>query len=178
MENDALKSAWQGATTPRKSDTELKSILQKNHPVLKGIRRQLVIETTAFAVFLSVYYDFFDGDRKPLYANVLLVSAILFVIVHNIAGYILTQRGVKGENIRQSLEDRLAGMKTYATVSVATRLLTAACLWGFFMSVITFDTTRYGLLAVLVVIAVIQIAVLSQIWLGRIKRMQEVIDGF
>ncbi len=178
MENDALKSAWQGSKTPRKSDTELKSILQENHPILKRIRRQLVIEAAAFAVFLSVYYDFFDGDRKPLYANVLLVSAILFVIVHNIAGYVFTRRGVKGENIRQSLEDRLSGMKTYAAVSVATRLLTAACLWGFFTSVITFDATRYGLLAVLVATAVIQIVILSRIWLGRIKRMQEVIDGF
>jgi len=46
------------------------------------------------------------------------------------------------------------------------------------MSVITLDATRYGLLAVLVVIAVIQVTVLSRIWLGRIKRMQEAIEGF
>ncbi len=179
MENDALKSAWQDLPTPQKSNPELKSILHESaHPVLKGIRRQLLIELVGFTAFLLVYYDFFDGDRKPLYANMLLVSAMLLVMAHNIAGYLLTRRGIKGNTIRQSLEDRLGDMKTYAIVSVALRVLAAACLWFFFMSVVTFDAHRYWLLAVVVVLVLVQITALSRIWLGRLKRMREVIADF
>ncbi|WP_257669801.1 hypothetical protein [Parapedobacter tibetensis] len=179
MENDALKSAWQGMDTPQKSNTELKSIMQESaHPVLKGIRMQLMIEIVGFTVFLLVYYDFFDGDRKPFYANVLLVSAMLFVIVHNIIGYVLTKRGVKGNNIKQSLEDRFSKMKTYAMVSIATRMLAAVCLWFFFLSVIKFNADRYWMLAVVVLVVVVQITVLSKIWVRRIKRMKEAIGSF
>lgn len=179
MENDALKSAWQAIPTPRKSDAELKSALREGvHPVLKGIRRQLVIEAVAFAVFLSVYYDFFDGDRKPLYANIMLVGAMLFVIAHNIAGYLFARQRVGADSIRQSLEGRLARMKAYAAASIAARVLAGACLCLFFTSVIEFDASRYGLLAVVITVFAVQVAALSGLWRRRIRRMQEVIEGF
>ncbi|MGK6353454.1 hypothetical protein [Parapedobacter sp. DT-150] len=179
MENDALKSAWRGVDTPPKSSTELKSIMQeRTHPVLKGIRRQLTIEIVGFTGFLLVYYDFFDGDRKPAYANVLLVSAMLFVIIHNSMGYMLTKRGIEGNNIKQSLEDRFSKMKTYAMVSVVTRMAAAACLWFFFVSVMKFDTGRYWMLVVVVLLVGVQIGILSRIWMGRIRRMKEAMDDF
>ena len=91
MEQDALKSAWQSMDANRKTNTELSTMMRESsHPVLKQIRKQLILETIAFTALLFVYYDFFDGDRKPFYANMLLVMAMLFVIAHNIMGYILT----------------------------------------------------------------------------------------
>ncbi|WP_261387669.1 hypothetical protein [Chitinophaga pinensis] len=33
----------------------------------RKMRRQLLMETIAFILFLIVYYDFFDGDKKPVY---------------------------------------------------------------------------------------------------------------
>ena len=123
------------------------------------------------------YIYFFDGDRKPLYANVLLIGAMLFVIIHNIIGYMLTRRGIKGNNIKQSLEDRLSKMKTYATVSIATRMAAAICLWLFFISVIKFDVDRYWMLAAVILAVVAQLTVLSRIWKGRIKRMKGAIDS-
>ncbi len=179
MENDALKSAWQHVRTPRKSSTDLKSAMEEsNHPVLKGIRRQLVFETVGFSLFLLVYYDFFDGDRKPLYANLLLVGIMLLAIGHNIAGYLLTRRGMKDSNIRHSLEERLSSIKTYAVVSIVTRVLTMTCVCIFFTSVVTPDTRRYQLLALAAVIFTMQIALLSRIWWRRIKRLREVIADF
>jgi len=179
MEQDALKSAWQGIVNVPKSNTEVKSMMRESaHPVLKRIRKQLIIESAVFTVFLFVYYDFFDGDRKPLYANVLLVTAILFILLHNIMGYMLTRRRVKGNTIKQSLEDHLYKMKVHAVVSVVSRVLVAACFLLFFTSVITFNAGKYWILAVAILVFTIQIALLSRIWMKRIKQMKRTTDSF
>ena len=57
------------------------------------MRRQLLIEIVSFAIFLSIYYDFFDGSQKPFWANVILVATILLVIGHNLIGYFLAKGG-------------------------------------------------------------------------------------
>jgi len=179
MENDELKSAWQHIRTPRKSSTDLKSAMEEgNHPVLKDIRRQLLFETVGFTLFLLVYYDFFDGDRKPLYANLLLAGAMLLVIGHNIAGYRLVRRGVNDGSIRHSLEERLSHIKTFAFVSIAARVLIMTCMCIFFISVIAPDTQLYRLLAMVAAIFAIQITLLSRIWRRRIRRLKEVIADF
>jgi hypothetical protein len=179
MEQDALKSAWQGMDANRKSNTELSSMMRESgHPVLKRIRKQLILETLSFTALLFVYYDFFDGDRKPFYANVLLVSALLFVLLHNIVGYVLTKRPVTGNSIKQSLHHQLLKLKTYAAVSVASRVLTAACLLLFFTSVINFTANKYWMLAAMILLFVIQIALLSGIWRKRIRQMRVTINSF
>ena len=177
MEYDALKSAWQSMNTSQKTSSELSSMMrERTHPVLKRIRKQLIMETISFTLFLFVYYDFFDGDRKPVYANVLLVSAMLFAIIHNIAGYMLTKRAVKGNTIKQYLQNQLLKMKTYAMVSVVTRVFIATCLLFFFISVITFNSGKYWILAGLVSAIVMQIALMSAIWVKRIRQMKTTID--
>ena len=179
MEQDAFKSAWQGMDANRKSNMELSSMMREStHPVLKRIRKQLILETLSFTALLFVYYDFFDGDRKPFYANMLLVGAILFVLLHNIVGYVLTKRPVNGNSIKQSLDNQLLKIKTYAAVSVASRVLTAGCLLLFFTSVITFTANKYWILAALILVFVIQIALLSGIWTKRIRQMKETINSF
>ena len=179
MEQDALKSAWQNMSAGQKTNSELNSMMrERTHPVLKRIRKQLIIESAAFSVFLFVYYDFFDGDRKPLYVNMLLVTAILFILLHNIMGYMLTRSRVKGNTIKQSLEDHLYKMNLYAVVSVVSRVLVAACLLLFFTSVITFNAGKYWILAVVILVLAIQMALLSRIWMKRIKQMKRNTDSF
>jgi len=179
MEEDALKSAWQGMDANRKTNKELSSMMQESaHPVLKSIRKQLILETVAFTAFLFVYYNAFDGDRKPFYANMLLVMAMLFTILHNIMGYILTKRPVKGNTIKQSLNNQLLKIKTFAGVSVAGRVMTATCLLLFFTSVITFNAGKYWMLVAIILIFVIQIIVLSGIWMKRVRQMKSTINTF
>jgi uncharacterized membrane protein len=176
MEQDALRSAWQGMSGQPRSNTELKAMLQENkHPVLKQVRKQLVIEIAAFAAFLLVYYDLFDGHRKPLYANVLLVAAMLLAIIHSGIVYMLTKRRMKGDNIKQSLEGHLINVKAHAAVSVFSRALVAACLLLFFTTVITFTADKYWLLGGLGVLFIVQMVILSRIWTGRIRRMKELL---
>jgi hypothetical protein len=178
MEQDALISSWRGANDTPKNNLELKRMIsEKSHPVLKRIRRQLLIEIIAFTVFLFVYYDFFDGNRKAVYVNVLLVSAILLVIVHNIIGYLMTKQQVKGDNIMQSLHHHLSKMKMYAVISVACRILMTCCLLFFFTSAIIFNANKYWILMSVIVIIIVQMALLSGIWFRRIRQIKGIING-
>jgi hypothetical protein len=179
MEQDALKSAWQGVDANRKTSKELSSMMQESaHPLLKRIRKQLILETIVFTAFLFVYYNAFDGDRKPFYANMLLVMAMLFVILHNIMGYVLTKKPVNGNNVKQSLYNQLQKLKTYAAVSVASRVLSATCMLLFFTSVIIFNKNKYWILATIILVCVIQIMVLAGIWVKRVRQMKETINSF
>lgn len=178
MEQNALISAWQAVGATPKNTSELKSMIQeRRHPVLRRIRRQLLIETLAFTAFLFVYYDFFDGNRRAVYINGLLVGAMLLAIAHNIMGYILTKHPIKGDNIIQSLKDHLFKMKMYVAASVVIRALMAACLLLFFASVITFNANKYWVLIGVIVLLIVQLVLLSGIWFKRIRQIKEIIDG-
>jgi len=178
MEQDPLKSAWRGINPKAKSNTELQRMLKEGtHPLLKGIRKQMIIETAAYIAFLCIYYNAFDGDRKPLTMNILLVAAMLLAIGHNIINYQFTKRRIQGENLQQSLNDQLSQMKIHATVSIASRVLMAACLLAFFTAVINFNTSKYWLLAGVIAVFIIQMALLSRIWLGRIRQMKDTIGS-
>src|SRR5690606_35479207 len=99
---DTLKSAWKGMGTEHTQQEKLRGmLLERRHPVLKDIRRQMILEVIIFSALLLVYYDFFDGDRKPLYANLLLAGALLFAVLHSIGGYLLARRKINGANLSQ-----------------------------------------------------------------------------
>jgi hypothetical protein len=179
MEQDPLKAAWQNIATGQKSNGELSGMIKERlHPVLKRIRIQLVLEMFSFIVFLIVYYDFFDGNKKPVYANVCLVSALVLVILHNLIGYFLIKHPFKENNIKQSLQQRLAKIKKYAATAIAVRFLMVVCLLIFFTSTIKFNENKYWLLIGLVIILLIEMLLLSLLWKKRIKRIKASISLF
>ncbi len=179
MEPDSLKSVWQGLNPEPKSNAELQSMMkERRHPVLKGIRIQLIIEIAAYTVFLFVYHDIFDGDRKPLYVNILLAAAALLLIMLSIIGYSLTRSSIEGNNLKQSLDAHLFKMKIYAVVCVASRMLWAICLLLFFVSAIHLDAKKYWILACATGVFTVQLIILSRIWTGRIRQMKRTISSF
>ena len=137
----------------------------------------MIIETAAYIAFLCIYYNAFDGDRKPLAMNILLVAAMLLAIGHNIINYQFTKRRIQGENLQQSLNGQLSQMKIHAMISIVSRVLIAACLLGFFTAVINFNASKYWLLAGGIAVYIIQMALLSRIWLGRIRQMKDTISS-
>lgn len=148
-------------------------LLERRHPVLKDIRRQMIIEVIAFSALLLVYYDFFDGDRKPLYANLLLVGALLFAVLHSIGGYLLARRKINGANLSQSLMRSLSAMRRFALMSISSRAATAICLLLFFTVAISFNTRKYMILAGIAVIFLIQMWILIRMWRKRIRRLED-----
>lgn len=178
MNDEVLKSVWQGVATPQRTPAELKAIMtEKTHPVLKGIRQQLVIESIGFIALLLVYYDIFDGHQKPMYANVLLVGSLLFAIGHNLIGYFFARQKLKDGSISTLLENQLSRLKRYAVLSVLMRMLTTLGLLGFFMSAINLSEKGFGILLLAVPLVILQVLVLSRIWLRRIRQIQEAISS-
>ena len=178
MEIDQLKSAWSNMGNDNKNRDSLKRMLNENrHPVLKGIRLQLLVEIIAWTLFLFFYYDALDGGRKPIYVNVLLVAAVVFLLGHSLVGYFSSKFLIKGSNLQQSLERYLFVLKKFALLAVATRVFTIICLFIFLSATIHFTPYKFGLLAVLVFLVAIQVLFLSRIWNHRIKKIQATING-
>lgn len=176
MELNDLKSNWKNLSSDTKPTEALRQMIQKKgHPVLKGIRRQLSIETAIFTIFILVYYSGFDGSQKPFYANFLLVAAMLLVIVHNILGYLSAQNIVAGSDLKESLENYLAKVGRYAIISVASRVTASVCLILFFSSTVAFSGSRYLLLLGVLLIISVQVFLLSMIWKKRIRSLKAIL---
>ncbi len=177
MELDDFKSDWKNVASDARPTEDLRRMMQQNsHPVLKGIRRQLLIETTLFTIFLLAYYNGFDGDQKPLYANILLVATVLLVIIHNILGYRAAQNIVAGADLIISIKNYLAKVRKYAIVSVASRVAAFACLIAFFGSTVSFSGDRWLFLLGALVVVCVQIFSLSMVWKKRIGSLETILN--
>jgi cation transport ATPase len=176
MEQDPLKSAWQNVAAHQRSNTELQAMIQeRSHPVLKGIRKQVIFESIFFIILLFVYYDFFDGDKKPFYANVFLVFALLVIILLNMIGYVLTKRPSKGDNIKQSLQHQVSKMKVYAISSIAGRVLYMASLLLFF---VVGAPNKIWFFVGITLIFIEQMIRFSKIWIKRLRELKAAISLF
>ncbi|GGH75694.1 hypothetical protein HNQ91_004546 [Filimonas zeae] len=179
MNEQQLKAAWQGAATSQQSTEALHNMLQEGkHPVLKRMRKQLLIELAGFSAFLVVYYDFFDGNRKPLYANLLLVAGVVLVLLHNLWGYLLTRKKLTAGNVTVTLQQHAHSLRNWAVTAVTCRIAAFVCILLFFTSVITLTQAKLWLLAGAVAVAVVQILLLALLWANRIKAIQSVINDF
>lgn len=178
MTNDPLKSVWKQATLPAHGDLQALVRTRGEHPVMSRIRRQLLLEGCCYALFLLVYYDFFDGHTKPLYLNIILVLSVACMLVQHINGYLLAAGRLREPDILQSLQQKMRQLKQYAWLSVGSRTLGWGGILLFFCTGITWTTPKYWLLAGATVIMAIQMRLLWQLWQRRINRINETLSGF
>ena len=178
MELNEFKSTWNAVRTPTVSITELQSMLSENqHPVLKGIRKQLTIEIIGWCVFLIGYYTMFDGNLKPLWINILLVLSVVLPLIHNLMGYRFAKYLVHGINIHQSLKNYLSKVKIYAIISIITRQIYLVGLLLFFTYGLSFSSEKYVVLAVIGLVFLIQILLSGMIWAKRLRNLGNAIAG-
>ncbi len=180
MELNDLKSDWKSATThPTSADALRRMVQEGNHPVLRGIKWQLIIETVLFSVLLVGYYDGFDGDQKPLYVNVVLVLGVVLVLAHNVLGYLSARNLIVGADLRASIGNYLAQIKSYAIVSVLSRVAAFVCLMVFFLSTVDFSGNDLILTcSVLALIVAVQVFFLLQLWNKRIRSLEVLLNQF
>ncbi|HMI05558.1 MAG TPA: hypothetical protein VK541_23920 [Pedobacter sp.] len=179
MELDQLKSTWNKAETPAKTNEELKAmLLESRHPVLKEIRKQFIIEITGWSAFLLCYYTMFDGDQKPMLVNLILVIAVLCSLIHNLSGYSFSRYLINGSDIKASLGRYLSKIKTFAVISVCTRLLFMAGFLLFFTYNIQFNATKYLLLTALLLVFLGQLIWLGNLWAKRVRTLAKTIGDF
>lgn len=77
METEEMKSLWASQSGKEMQKNALAGMLsEKSHPVLRKIKRQLLIEIIMWLVILCGYYSAFDGDRRPVPANFVISIGI------------------------------------------------------------------------------------------------------
>jgi succinate dehydrogenase hydrophobic anchor subunit len=175
MELEDFKSDFKNAAKGQLSrDSIQKMILENNHPVLRGIKIQLIAESVLWAVFLAVYHDFFDGHLRSPVWNILLILSIILVLVHNVLGYRVASHPVSGENILSSLGNYLSRLRKYSAISILSRVAALAVILGFFVSTVRFTEDKYWSLGILLLIFPVQIFLLRRVWRNRIKKVDAV----
>lgn len=179
MELNELKSGWQNAGKAFKSEADLHRMTRiVNHPSLKKIRTKLIIETIMLVFVLFIYYDWFDGDKKPFYANAALVVSLLLYIVNDVIGYISITRPVLENNLRLSIQNYLRRIKRLSIFSLIITCLYSISIIIFFTSTIIF-TKEKSLMLIFGTVVVIQIILLSsRIWAKWIKNLKQQVADF
>lgn len=173
---DPLKTAWDNTPTPSKTTADIQAmVVKQTSPVIKEIRKQLIIEALGYAAFLIVYYDFFDGDKKPFYLNALLVISLLFLLTYNVTGYMLAKHSAMGDNLLQRMQKQLQQLKRYAAVALISKALALAGIFAFFLGNTHWNSHKYIAMAVIVLSVMVQHFILRRIWAGRIIRFSNTI---
>ncbi|MGF6926056.1 hypothetical protein QFZ48_001556 [Chitinophaga sp. W2I13] len=171
---DPLKSAWDNAPTP---DRDISAIIGKHtSPVLKDIRKQVILEAIGYSIFLIVYYDFFDGDKKPYYLNLLLVVSILCMLAQSVTGYVLARSPAVEYNLLESMRKKLHNIRKYALITIFTKILAFAGIFAFFLASIRWTQQKYLTLIPLVIIVGVQAYFQWKIWKGRIYRVKQTVE--
>ena len=179
MELNDLKSGWQNAGGTFKSEADLQKMTQvTHHPSLKKIRTKLIVETIGLVFFLFVYYDWFDGDKRPFSANVLLVISLLLYILNDVIGYISIARPIRGINLKLSIQNYLTGIKRISVFSVIISFLYGISIIVFLTSVINFTKEKKLILAGIIVVLFQMILLSFKIWTKRIKNLKQQVKDF
>jgi hypothetical protein len=151
MELQDLRSGWRNVGGAFKSEADLLNMTKLN-PSLKKVRRKLVVETIFFSLFLIVYYDWFDGDKKPFYANALLVSSVVLYITNDVIGYVSLLNPASGSSLKISIKDYWARIKHLSALSLVLSFLYSICLLVFFTSIINFNREKSFILLCIILI--------------------------
>ena len=139
MELDKLKSTWDQSSTGKKSQNELLIMTKvKNHPTIKKMKLKFLIEAILLIVFIAVYYDGFDGETKPLWANLLLIGATSLYIFVRFVGWLVLRNPINGDNLKQSLLNFQSKLKQITIAIVLTSFLFGCAVISFFSSSIDF----------------------------------------
>ncbi len=179
MDLDDLKSTWKNAGSHDLQKNELLRLTQiNNHATLRGMRYKLIIEIVVFTGFLALYYDAFDGDQKPVYANVMLVLSLVAFITGNVAAYYFTKNPIQGNNIKASLETRLLILRRIVRFWVVSSIIYSVSLLVFLSSSITFTNTKYGIILTLAIIAAIALYASFQKWKDKLQHFKKLVDNF
>lgn len=179
MELNELKAGWQNAGGNYRTEADLERMTKLNqHPTLKRIRIKLIIEIIALSFFLVVYYDWFDGHQKPLYANLLLFAGVLLYIFNDVIGYISLDKPVLKDNLLASAEHLLNKVKRLSMLSLVVSFLYSVCLLAFFLSVITFTKEKSFILLGMILVLVQLTHISYKVWRNRILKLELQVKDF
>lgn len=175
MKREQLKEAWEPVQGATKSIAYLRSIIRKpSFPALRMANRNLIIETAAFVVFLGVYYGLFNGSRHVFVGNLLLLSAFLLNIVHNILFCRFVTRPGHTHSAVDSLRLQLKELKRFTFRVIALRSVVICSLVLFFSVVIRVESEKMWLLRGMIVFLTVKLMLFIRFasrWIGQVAEV-------
>ena len=173
MDLEEFKSDYINEGKEKMDRESLRRMINANrHPVLKRIKIQLILESSLWAVFLAVYYNFFDGHLKSPLWNSLLIISVVLLLVHNLLEYRITNNPINGPNVRLSLKNYLKRIRKYSIISMFTRAMAIIIIFGYFLSSIeSHESKHYWSFVFLILLISIQIYLLKKVWSKRINKV-------
>ncbi|AKP49574.1 hypothetical protein [Cyclobacterium amurskyense] len=179
MELDKLKSTWDQSSTGKKSQNELLIMTKvKNHPTIKKMKLKFLIEAILLVVFIALYYDGFDGETKPLWANVLLIGATSLYIFVRFVGWLVLRNPINGDNLKQSLLNFQSKLKQITIGIVLTSFLFGCAVISFFSSSIDFTKEKYTAFAFMLFSLILLVYLSSRNWNKRISKIKTNLKEF
>lgn len=179
MELHDLKSGWQQAGGTYKTEAELQLMTSvASHPSLKKIRNKLAIEVVMMTFFLFIYYDWFDGDRKPISVNLLLVVSLVAIILNDVIGYISISKPMNGTTVKSSINNYLKRIKRLSVMSISLSFLYSVSLLVFFTATITLTSQKYFMGVVLICILMLSVYFSYRIWIKWIRSLESSVHEF
>lgn len=174
MEIEELRKEWQSIETPNIALDRLKDMtLEKSHPVLSGLRKQLSIELFGWSAFLIICFSGLDVDQKPIHANVILLVSVALPMICNIYGYQLSKELIAGLDISSSLKNRIVSLRRFARVSIVLRIMLITGVGYFFISTVNITQGKLMLLGVGCVCLIFPLYMLVRIWTKRISKLSD-----
>ncbi|MFB9108548.1 hypothetical protein ACFFVK_08155 [Flavobacterium gyeonganense] len=179
MDLENLKTNWSKMNYLPKNDMELEKMTSiKNHPVLKKIKTKLIIETLAISIFLLTYYSGLDGDKKPLYANILLIFSAIAYIINGLLSLQVIQKPIQGENLKESIYTYYKKVKTISKISLSITIIYTASLLLFFGFEINFRGEKKWILLFGIIVLIQLLFLSSRIWKSWLEKLKIEIENF
>jgi predicted permease len=174
MEIEEFKKEWKNIKTPQIDLARLKDmIIEKSHPVLSGIRKQLTLELIGWSAFLIICFTGLDADQKPILTNVILIISVTLPMIFNIYGYRLSKELIEGPDISSSLQNRIYSLRRFAIVCVLLRIMLIIGVGYFFVSTINIDHSKLMLLGAGSVFLIFPLYFLVRIWTKRLRKLSD-----
>src|SRR5690606_11592688 len=174
MRIEEMKSLWTAQSIEVKQKEALSEMLtEKSHPILKGIRKQLLLEISSWLIILCVYYNMFDGEKRPLAANLVFIICVLQAVAFNFTGYLAARNLVYGDSIITSITVYLKKLKRFKWGSLCSRIIFTGGMLFFFFYRLDVAIFRILSIAFIGLVFIGQLWLLQRQWSQRIKKLAE-----
>jgi hypothetical protein len=179
MDINEMKSNWKNVSASKRTAGELAVMTTVHkHPQLRRILVKLCVESVLLLLFLGVYYDALDGDKRPQWLNVIFIGSVLLYILNDVIGFFNILRLTRGPNVLlalRSLEGRLWTLKVFSLVSSLVFGLSLIALLSFGIAL---TAPKIAILFAMVMTLLVFVYRSYRTWNYRIGRVSESIAGF
>ncbi len=172
-----MKASWQQAGTAPGNKLRMEGFLhnKKHLTVIWKVKLKLLVEAVFMVLLLLFFYDIFDGDQKPVYANVALVTGTMFYFCSNMLGYFAIRQVAEEQDICHSLKRLLQKLMRAKVFSLTAMLLFSLTLLLFFMSAVALTPQKLFLMAGFQTFVLVQVYLSGNMWNSRIRQIRQLL---